>query len=51
MKYTFRMSDAYGDDYNLDISAVDLSEARSKATLIDDDAVPEYLINVEEELT
>ncbi len=47
-KYTFRMSDAYGDDYNLTVEAEDLKQAMSLARLADDDAMPKVLLKVEE---
>lgn len=48
MKFKFEMSDAWGDDYSIIIEANTEKEARTIATLIDDDAVPTKLIGVEE---
>lgn len=48
MRFTFEMSDAWGDNYDIVIEASTEKEARSIATLIDDDAVPDKLIGVEE---
>ena len=48
MKFNFEMSDAWGDDYNIVIEAGTEEQARSIATMIDDDAVPRKLLGVEE---
>lgn len=48
MKFTFEMSDAWGDNCDIVIEASTEKEARNIATLIDDDAVPDKLIGVEE---
>ena len=48
MKFKFEMSDAYGDDYDIVIEADTEEKAWSIATLIDDDAVPDKLLGVEE---
>jgi hypothetical protein len=49
MKYTFRMSDAWGSDYDLTVTAPTYAQARSIANLCDDDAAVEYLISEEED--
>lgn len=48
MKFEFEMSDAYGDNYTIIIEAATEKEARSIATMIDDDAVPDKLLGVGE---
>lgn len=49
MKFTFNMSDAWGDDYRLTVTAETLAEATKKATLAADDAIPSHLIKVSQE--
>lgn len=44
--YTFRMSDAYGDNYTATIAGETLKEARSTANTMDDDAVAGRLLKV-----
>lgn len=44
--FTFYMRDAWGDDYTLEVQAHSEKEARSIATLVDDYAVPEELIEI-----
>lgn len=48
MKFKFEMSDAWGDNYIIIIEAATEKEARNIATMIDDDAVPDKLLGVEE---
>jgi hypothetical protein len=48
MKFKFEMSDAWGDDYTIVIEAKTEKEARDIATMIDDDAVPDKLLGVDE---
>ena len=48
MKFKFEMSDAWGDDYTIVIEAKTEKEAWHIATMIDDDAVPDELLGVEE---
>lgn len=48
MKFKFEMSDAWGDNYTIIIEAANEKEARSIATVIDDDAVPDKLLGVKE---
>ncbi len=48
MKFTFYMSDAWGDDYQLTITAPTEKEARSIADMIDDDAVAAELLKEEQ---
>jgi hypothetical protein len=48
MKFKFEMSDAYGDNYFIIIEAKTEKEAWHIATMIDDDAVPDKLLGVEE---
>ena len=47
MKFKFKMSDAWGDDYSIVIEAERESEAWTIATRIDDDAMPCKLLGVE----
>lgn len=42
------MSDAWGDDYYIIVEAETEKEAWHIATIIDDDAVPDKLLGVEE---
>lgn len=42
--FTFYMSDAWGDDYIIDIRGCSEKEAWDIARMIDDDAVPKELV-------
>ena len=48
MKFKFQMRDAWGADYTIVIESNTEKEARNIATMIDDDAVPDKLLGVEE---
>jgi len=45
MRYTFLMSDAFGDDYELTVEADTEEKARTIANRIDDDAVVAKLLS------
>ncbi len=46
--FTFEMTDAWGDDYTMEVVANAEQEARSIANRVDDDAVADKLLGVEE---
>jgi hypothetical protein len=48
MKFKYYMRDCWGDDYTVIVNADTEKEARSIATMLDDDAIPVRLIGVEE---
>ena len=50
-KFTFTMHDAWGDDYELDVRAESEQKARSIANIVDDDAVSDELLKVDDDNT
>jgi hypothetical protein len=48
-KFTFRMRDCWGDDFNFMVVAYSYEEAKSKANYLCDDATVDHLIKKEPE--